>query len=154
MKVIIYGDFKCLYCHLSSQRADRLVRAGTANVEWRAAEHRPGLPVTGAKPPPDGAGRDDDMAEAARLALPGDWLPAAVPAVVTNTRAAVSAYALLAASRAPGFDAVTDLGDRGQGGTVAARPAAPIDYTAQLAAPVPGLLPAPVPSDAAASVEA
>jgi hypothetical protein len=105
VKVIIYGDFNCLYCHLSSQRADRLVRAGTANVEWRAAEHRPGLPVTGAKPPPGGAGGDDDMAEAARLALPGDWLPA-------------------------------------------------IDYAAQLAAPLRGLLPAPVPSDAAASVEA
>ena len=43
MKVIIYGDFKCPYCHLSRQRADRLVRAGTANVEWRVAEHRPGL---------------------------------------------------------------------------------------------------------------
>ena len=112
MKVIIYGDFKCLYCHLSSQRADRLVRAGTANVEWRAAEHRPGLPVTGAKPPPGARGLDD-------------------------------------MARGP-----TDLGDRGQGGTVAARPAAPIDYTAQLAAPLPGLLPAPVPSDAAASVEA
>jgi hypothetical protein len=105
VKVIIYGDFNCLYCHLSSQRADRLVRAGTANVEWRAAEHRPGFPVTGAKPPPGSAGGDDDMAEAARLALPADWLPA-------------------------------------------------IDYAAQLAAPLPGLLPAPVPSDAAASVEA
>ena len=33
------------------------------------------------------------MAEAARLAPPGKWLPAEVPAVVTNTRAAVSAYA-------------------------------------------------------------
>ncbi len=41
VKVIIYGDFNCLYCHLASQRADRLVRAGTANVEWRAVEHRP-----------------------------------------------------------------------------------------------------------------
>ena len=79
MKVIIYGDFNCLYCHLSSQRADWLVRAGTANVEWRAADHRPRLPVTGAKPPPGGAGGDDDMAEAARLALPADWLPAIGP---------------------------------------------------------------------------
>ncbi len=70
VNVIIYGDFNCLYCHLASQRADRLVRAGTAHVELRAVEHRPGLPVTGVKPPPGGAGGDADIAEAARLALP------------------------------------------------------------------------------------
>ena len=52
MKVIIYGDFNCLYCHLASQRADRLVRAGTANVEWRAVEHRP--PTATSTPAPDG----------------------------------------------------------------------------------------------------
>ena len=41
MKIIIYGDFNCLYCHLASQRAGQLVRAGTTHVEWRAVEHRP-----------------------------------------------------------------------------------------------------------------
>jgi hypothetical protein len=49
-------------------------------------------PVTGVKPAP-GAGWADEMAEAARLALPGEWLPAALPAVMSNTKAAVSAYA-------------------------------------------------------------
>ena len=42
MKVIVYGDFNSLYCYLASQRADRLVRVGKADVEWCAVEHRPG----------------------------------------------------------------------------------------------------------------
>ena len=77
----------------ASQRADRLVREGKADVEWCAVEHRPRLPVTGAKPPPGSVGAQDDLAEAAQLALPGEQLPAGPPAVISNTRAAVSAYA-------------------------------------------------------------
>jgi hypothetical protein len=49
--------------------------------------------VTGAKPPPRSVGAQDDRAEAAQLALPGEQLPAGPPAVISNTRAAVSAYA-------------------------------------------------------------
>jgi hypothetical protein len=86
-------DFNSLYCYLASQRADRLVREGKADVEWCAVEHRPRLPVTGAKPPPGSVGAQDDLAEAAQLALPGEQLPAGPPAVISNTRAAVSAYA-------------------------------------------------------------
>ncbi|HEX6521933.1 MAG TPA: DsbA family protein [Streptosporangiaceae bacterium] len=93
MKVIVYGDFNSLYCYVASQRADQLVREGKADVEWCAVEHRPRLPVTGVKPPPGGVGAHDDLAGAARLALPGEHLPAALPAVISNTRAAVSAYA-------------------------------------------------------------
>lgn len=98
MKVIVYADFNCVYCYLASQRADRLMREGTAEVEWRAVEHLPRLPVTGYKPrpgelQPGDAGGEDDLAEAACLALPDEWLPASLPAVISNTRAAVSAYA-------------------------------------------------------------
>ena len=76
MKVIVYGDFNSLYCYLASQRADRLVREGKADVEWCAVEHWPRLPVTGAKPPPGSVGAQDDLAEAAQLALPGEQPPA------------------------------------------------------------------------------
>lgn len=43
MKVIVYADFNCVYCYLASQRADRLVRDGKADIEWCAVEHRPRL---------------------------------------------------------------------------------------------------------------
>ena len=39
------------------------------------------------------SGASDDLAEAAQLALPGEQLPAGPPSVISNTRAAVSAYA-------------------------------------------------------------
>ena len=93
MKVIVFGDFNSLHCYLASQRADRLVREGKADVEWCAVEHQPRLPVTGAKPTPGGMGAEGDLAEAAQLALPGEQLPAGPPSVISNTRAAVSAYA-------------------------------------------------------------
>jgi hypothetical protein len=69
VKVIVYADFNCVSCYLASQRADRLVRDGKAEVEWCAVEHRPRLPVTGLKPRPGDPGGEDDLAEAARLAL-------------------------------------------------------------------------------------
>jgi 2-hydroxychromene-2-carboxylate isomerase len=75
VKVIVYGDFNSLYCYLASQRADRLVREGKADVEWSAVEHRPRLPVTGAKPPPGSVGAQDDLAEAAQLAPPASSCP-------------------------------------------------------------------------------
>jgi hypothetical protein len=93
VKVIVFGDFNSLHCYLASQRADRLVQEGKADIEWCAVEHRPRLPVTGTKPPPGSVGAQDDLAEAAQLALPGEQLPAGPPSVISNTRAAVSAYA-------------------------------------------------------------
>ena len=98
VKVIVYADFDGVYSFLASQRADRLTREGTAEVDWRAVEHLPRLPVTGYKPrpgeaQPGGEAGEDDLAEAAQLALPGEHLPAGPPAVISNTRTAVSAYA-------------------------------------------------------------
>jgi hypothetical protein len=98
VKVIVYADFNCVFCYLASQRADRLMREETAQVDWRAVEHLPRLPVTGYKPrpgelQPGDTGDEDDMTEAARLALPDERLPASLPAVISNTRAVVSAYA-------------------------------------------------------------
>jgi hypothetical protein len=93
VKVIVYADFNCLHCYLASQRADRLARAGAAQVDWRAVEHDRRLPVSGIRPDPARTGWDGELAEAAELALPGERLPAAPPSVVSNTAAAVAAYA-------------------------------------------------------------
>ena len=92
MNVIVYGDFNCPYSYLASQRADLLNRAGFA-VDWRAVEHDRGLPVTGSRSDRDRAAWDRELAEVASLALPGEHVPAGPPALISNTGAAVAAYA-------------------------------------------------------------
>jgi 2-hydroxychromene-2-carboxylate isomerase len=92
MNVIVYGDFNCPYSYLASQRADLLSRAGVA-VDWRAVEHDRGLPVTGSRPDSDRAAWDRELAEVASLAWPGEEVPAGPPVLVSNTKAAVAAYA-------------------------------------------------------------
>jgi 2-hydroxychromene-2-carboxylate isomerase len=92
MTVIIYGDFNCPYSYLASQRADLLRKAGVA-VDWWAVEHDRGLPVTGLPSGSDQASRGRELAEVASLALPGEKVPAGPPALVSNTEAAVAAYA-------------------------------------------------------------
>jgi hypothetical protein len=93
MKLTVYGDFNCPYSYLASQRADQLIRGGMAQVDWRAVEHDRRLALTGTS---SAAGRgtwERELAEVAALALPGEHAPAAPPPVVSNTRAAVAAYA-------------------------------------------------------------
>ncbi len=93
MNVIVYGDFNCPYSYLASQRADLLDRAGAAAVDWRAVEHDRGLPLTGIRPDDDRAAWDRELAEVASLAWPGEHGPAGPPAMISNTRAVVAAYA-------------------------------------------------------------
>ncbi|HUY52063.1 MAG TPA: DsbA family protein [Streptosporangiaceae bacterium] len=93
MRVIIYGDFNCPFSYLASQRADRRARAGTVLAEWRAVEHDRCLAVTGARSEADRAAWESELAEVAALALPGEHAPQAPPPVVSNTGAAVAAYA-------------------------------------------------------------
>ena len=91
MTVIIYGDFNCPYSYLASQRADRLREAGVA-VDWRAVEHGR-LPAGGLPSGSDQASWGRELAEVASLALPGELVPAGPPALISNTEAAVAAYA-------------------------------------------------------------
>jgi hypothetical protein len=91
MKVIVYGDFNCPYSYLASQRSARLARDGMTEIDWRAVEHDPKLAMTGT--PADHAVRDTELAEVAALTRPGEDAPAAPPPVISNTRAAVAAYA-------------------------------------------------------------
>ena len=89
----IYADFNCPYSYLASSRADRLLATGVTSIAWRAIEHDPDLPASGLPTAPDRDRWDEELADVAALALPGEPLPASVPAVMSNTRAAVAAYA-------------------------------------------------------------
>jgi 2-hydroxychromene-2-carboxylate isomerase len=93
MRLIVYGDFNCPYSYLASQRADVLARLDGAEVEWRAVEHDPRLPLTGLPSSGDQERWKRDLAEVAALARPGERPPAAVPKLISNTEAAVAAYA-------------------------------------------------------------
>ncbi len=93
MEMIVYGDFNCPYSYLASQRVDALIRRDRAAIEWRAVEHEPGLSMIGT---PSGISRDvweRDLAAAASLALPAERPAGGLPREVSNTMAAVSAYA-------------------------------------------------------------
>ncbi len=93
MHLIVYGDFNCPYSYLASQRADTLARLGDAEVEWRAVEHDPGLPLNGLPSNGDQEGWDRELAEVAALARPDERPPTAAPKLISNTAAAVAAYA-------------------------------------------------------------
>jgi hypothetical protein len=93
MTVIVYGDFNCPYSYLASQRTDELNRTATEVFGWRAVEHDRGLALTGTPSDRDQAAWERELAEVARLALPGEHMPLTAPPVISNTRAAVAAYA-------------------------------------------------------------
>ena len=90
MRLIVYGDFNCPRSYLASRRVDTLTAGGIAEVEWRAVEHDPRLSMTGT---PAGDPGRRELATAAAFVQPGEEFPASVPPLVSNTQAAVSAYA-------------------------------------------------------------
>lgn len=93
MSVVVYGDFNCPFSYLASRRVDVLVKAGL-DVEWRAVQHAPGLPVTGQRL--DAAGQAEMNAEVGvvrQLLLPDEELAVGALSLLPRTEAAVSAYA-------------------------------------------------------------
>jgi 2-hydroxychromene-2-carboxylate isomerase len=93
MRLIVYGDFNCPYSYLASQRADTLARLGAAEVEWRAVEHDPRLPLNGLPSNGDQEKWERELSEVTALARPDEHPPTAPPALISNTGAAVAAYA-------------------------------------------------------------
>jgi 2-hydroxychromene-2-carboxylate isomerase len=93
MRVIVYGDFNCPYSYLASQRVDRLMRGELARIDWRAVEHDRRLAVTGTRAEAAQVTWERELAEVAALALPGEQAPAVPPPMISNTGAAVAAYA-------------------------------------------------------------
>ena len=92
-RLIVYGDFNCPRSYLASQRVDALLRLGRADIDWRAVEHDPKLSMTGTPRTADPKTWERELAETAALALPAERPPAAAPPLISNTLAAVSAYA-------------------------------------------------------------
>jgi hypothetical protein len=79
--VIVYGDFNCPYGYLASQRVDLLKQLGKAELDWRAEEHDPRLPLTGSWAKADRERWERELADVAGLALPGEDVPGAIPAL-------------------------------------------------------------------------
>ena len=93
MHLIVYGDFNCPYSYLASQRVDELARLGRADVEWRAVERDPALALTGTPSSLDPERWQRELDELALLAEDDERAPGAAPSVISNTGAAVAAYA-------------------------------------------------------------
>jgi hypothetical protein len=93
MHLIVYGDFNCPYSYLASQRVDALARSGEAEVEWRAVEHDPALALTGTPSSLDPERWQNELAELALLAEEDERPPGVAPSLISNTGAAVAAYA-------------------------------------------------------------
>jgi hypothetical protein len=93
MHLTVYGDFNCPYSYLASQRVDAVAAAGGAEVEWRAVERDPALALTGTPSRLDPERWQRELAGASGLTGDDEQLPGTVPALISNTGAAVAAYA-------------------------------------------------------------
>lgn len=93
MRLVAYADFGCPWCYVASRRVDALAAAGV-EVDWRAVEADPRLPVSGRRLDPDERiAVKQELSTVAALLLPGEELPWALPSLVPKTEAAVSGYA-------------------------------------------------------------
>jgi len=93
VNLIVYADFSSPLCYLVSSRVDAL-RAAGIDVDWRAVERAPRLPVTGRRL--DGAGRaalEAELAETLEMLLPEEQLTWTMPDLIPKTEAAVAGYA-------------------------------------------------------------
>ena len=93
--MIIYADFASAYCYLASLRVDRMMTAGHGPVDWRAVEHRPGLPRPGLQL--SGTAqviRGRELAAARCLLTHREEFEARNPRFLPNTRSTNAAYAL------------------------------------------------------------
>jgi len=92
MSVVVYGDFNCPYSYLACLRVDILVAAGI-DVEWRAVEHAPGLPVTGRRLDAAGGAQVEAELNAVReLLTAGERLPTGALTSLPKTDAAIAGY--------------------------------------------------------------
>lgn len=94
MEFVVYGDFNCPYSCLASARADTVVERGVAEVDWRAVEHDPAIPMP--SEPVDGdlaTMLDREVVEVRGLLRPGEAFPIRRPSVHPNSAAAVAAFA-------------------------------------------------------------
>lgn len=93
-KPIVYADFNSPLCYLAGLWADRWPADGI-EIEWRAVEHVPGISHLGVPNTAAPPALLRELAEAASLSVPSgaDRLPDALPPVISNTDAAVAAYA-------------------------------------------------------------
>ena len=104
--MIIYADFTSVHGYLASLRVDRLMTDGHGQIDygpfdWRAVEHRPGLPRPGLQL--SGTAqviRGRELAAARCLLTPGEEFGARNPRFLPNTRYANVIYAY---ARAQGF---------------------------------------------------
>lgn len=90
--MIVYADFSRPLCYVASRRVDAL-RADGVEIDWRAIERRPQVPVGGLKPGAPGDQLKAELAETTGLLVAGEDLPWVMPDIVPKTEAAVSAYA-------------------------------------------------------------
>jgi hypothetical protein len=94
MKLVVFGDFNCPYSRLASDRVNRLIERGIADVEWRAVQHDKDMPAQGH--PVEGEVKTElteEIEEIGTLLRPGESVSLELPAVRPNTAEASRAYA-------------------------------------------------------------